>query len=416
MKINGVSILNCLITIGDPNPNNKYEIINPLYSNEIVNLTINDSYKTLINTATLQFTRAITVNNSLKDQFGERQEKLVGDENSIFARGKRINIKLCYGSDENLVTMFDGFVSSIVPGNPFTIQCEDMGYILKQTALPPISTSASGTKLNEFIPEILKGTGLELHPKCKELNMTIGQIVYPQNCTVADILNRFKKWGIVCYIRYYEGKPYLAIGRTLMSVKSNESVLNDSPDNPYEIYFNENVAVDNLKITKLDINFLALEAIALYPNNSMYKATIRRDPKDLSKFQVINESKIGKKQLKETILDETDANSNLTNKVGSKNSKIDLSQYNICTFHEYNVDRETLIKNAQAKFEEISKTGIEGDLTLFGDFNLYSGSKVRLHDDLNPEKNGLYVVSDVTTTFGSGGYRQKIKIPFKLSD
>lgn len=416
MEVHGLCVLNCLITIGDENPNNKLEIDNKILLNEVVNIEINDSYKTLINTARIELTRQITVKTFVKNEYGEREEKLIGDQNSIFTRGKRINIKLCYGSDENLKTMFDGYVTTIIPGNPFVVICEDMGYVLKQTALPAINTSKDGTKLNEFIPSILDGTGLELHPSSKEMNLVVGQIIYPQNCTAADILNRFKRWGIVCYIRYYNGKPYLAVGRTLFSVDSSESVLKDMPDTPFDVYFNENVASCNLDIHKLDVNLLAIEAIALYPNNSMYKATIRRDPKDLTKFQVVNETRLDKRQLKNEVLDDSDVSANLSNRVGTVNNKIDLSQYNICTYHEYNVDRETLVKNAQSKFSEISKTGIEGDLTLFGDFNLQAGCKVTLHDDLNPERNGTYVVSEVRTTFGVNGYRQKIKIPYKLND
>ena len=188
------------------------------------------------------------------------------------------------------------------------------------------------------------------------------------------------------------------------------------PDTPYAIEFEENVAEDNLSIHKLDPALIALEAIALYPNNSMFKATIRRDPKDLSKFQVVNETKISKNQLKNTLLSEYDKNNNLTNQYGGKNTKIDLSAYNIRTFHEYNVNRDTLIKNAEAKFGEISQTGIDGDLTIFGDFGLQAGCKIRLTDNLNPERNGTYVVSEVITTFGVKGYRQKLKIPYKLSD
>ena len=162
MEIHGLSILNCLITIGDEDPNDKLNILNKVTVNEVVNLQIKDSYQTLINTATVEFTRQITVKSSLKDEFGTREVKLMGDKDSLFKRGKRINIKLCYGIDENLKTMFDGYITSIVSGNPFTLECEDMGYILKQTALDPIKTSAKGTKINEFVPTILKGTGIEL--------------------------------------------------------------------------------------------------------------------------------------------------------------------------------------------------------------------------------------------------------------
>lgn len=156
MEIHGLSMLNCLITIGDEDPNDTLHILNKITVNEVVNLQIKDSYQTLINTATVEFTRQITIKSSLKDEFGTREVKLVGDKDSLFKRGKRINIKLCYGIDENLKTMFDGYITSIISGNPFTLECEDIGYILKQTALDPIETSAKGTKINEFVPKILK--------------------------------------------------------------------------------------------------------------------------------------------------------------------------------------------------------------------------------------------------------------------
>ena len=122
MEIHGLSMLNCLITIGDEDPNDTLHILNKITVNEVVNLQIKDSYQTLINTATVEFTRQITIKSSLKDEFGTREVKLVGDKDSLFKRGKRINIKLCYGIDENLKTMFDGYITSIISGNPFTLE------------------------------------------------------------------------------------------------------------------------------------------------------------------------------------------------------------------------------------------------------------------------------------------------------
>lgn len=415
MDVHGISVLNCLITFGQPDPNNKAEIVDPKYISEVSNITIEDSYKTLINKASIQFTRWITYRTDRNAKTGKRY-KLVGDEDSIFARGMRINIKLCYGPDKNLTTMFDGFITSISPGNPFVIECEDFGYVLKQTALAPIKTDAKGVKLNEFIPEILKGTGIDLHPVSRARDITVGQIIYPQNCTVADILTKFSKGGIVCYIRNYNNKPHLCIGTTFLSSSRNDSVLKDFPDTPYEVYFNENVASDDLKVMKLDMNLLAVEAISIYNDNSRYKMVVRKDPKDPSKFQVVNETKISKKQVKNTILSVSDANSNISNIYGTGNNKIDLKGYNITTIHAYNTDRDGLLKQAEAAFSEICKTGISGTVTLFGDFNMQAGCKVSLHDDLNPERDGVYVVSEVKTSFGSKGYRQEIKIPYKLYD
>ena len=245
MKVHGVSVLNCLITFGNPNKDDKTKIDNPRYISEVYNLTIEDSFNTLINKASIQFTRWISVKKDRNAKSGERY-KLLGDSDSIFQKGMRINIKLCYGEDKDLVTMFDGFITGISAGNPFSIECEDFGYVLKQTSLSPISTSKDGTNLNEFLPGILKGTGIDLHPLSKSRNITVGQIVYPQNCTVADIINILKKGGILCFIQNYKGKPHLCVGTAIISTSKDSSVLNDFPMTPYEVYFNENVAKDNL--------------------------------------------------------------------------------------------------------------------------------------------------------------------------
>lgn len=122
-------------------------------------------------------------------------------------------------------------------------------------------------------------------------------------------------------MRNYNGVPHLAIGRTFFSVNTSESLLKDMPDTPYDIEFDENVAEDNLSIHKLDPALMALEAIAMYPDNSMFKATIRRDPKDTSKFQVINETKISKNQLKNTLLSEYDKTTTLRTNMAARTLK-----------------------------------------------------------------------------------------------
>jgi hypothetical protein len=59
--------------------------------------------------------------------------------------------------------------------------------------------------------------------------------------------------------------------------------------------------------------------------------------------------------------------------------------------------------------------GIEGTITVFGDYALQSGTKVELLDTREPEKNGWYLVEEVNTTFGQSGYRQTLKLPFCIA-
>ena len=161
---------------------------------------------------------------------------------------------------------------------------------------------------------------------------------------------------------------------------------------------------------------MALTAVSLYPDNSRIQLTIIRDKANPSEFQVINETKLTKKQIKRaSAINYDDMVENYRN-TQNKQDKFDLSAYSVRTYHEFNISREELIKNAKSAFNSISQTGIEGTVTIFGDFGIQPASMVRLYDRRNPDKNGVYIVSEVETTFGTGGYRQKIKIPFKRSN
>ena len=65
-------------------------------------------------------------------------------------------------------------------------------------------------------------------------------------------------------------------------------------------------------------------------------------------------------------------------------------------------------------FRNYNLNGITGNVTVFGDFGLSPAVQVELIDYRNPSKNGVYLVEEVTTTFGVGGYRQQLSIPYKI--
>lgn len=410
-----LSVLNCLITIGTADPQNIINIQNPKYYNEVADIKIEDSFQKLINTATVRFHRQINIESSVLNSDHERSKTILGRQDSLFEKGQRIDIQLCYGDNSNLKYLFRGFISSITAGNPFVLECEDFGYNLKRNSIPPLATDKEGTYINTFAEHLLRGTGLELCPETKKMNIKIGQVSFQKSMTAADVLNSWKRSGLISFIKMYNGKPYLSIGRSLLSVNTDDRVFTTEANTPYIIRFDEHVAEDRLKIHMLDTMYMALEAIVEYPDRSIYKVTIRRDPEDLSKFQEINETQFTKNQKEKGWVTWEDISANQAN-VAKYRDKIDLRSYNVRTYHEYNITRGELIKNARAAFSQISRTGIDGELVLFGDFGLQSGCKVELVDRFNPEKNGVYVVTEVTTRFGPGGYRQAIKIPYKLHD
>ena len=78
------------------------------------------------------------------------------------------------------------------------------------------------------------------------------------------------------------------------------------------------------------------------------------------------------------------------------------------------IDSDRLVEETIEYFNNYNLNGITGSLTLFGDLALNTACQVELIDNRNPSKNGIYLVEEVTTTFGTHGYRQKITLPYRI--
>lgn len=183
---------------------------------------------------------------------------------------------------------------------------------------------------------------------------------------------------------------------------------------PYKIYFNYHVAESNLKVLKVDPKFLAVTAKALGADEKFFEVTVRLNPDyDASKsgskeFQTINATQISKKTHKLT--------GNTTASGAGTKTKVDLSTYTVVPYMSPNmrINSDKLVEEAIEYFKGYNLNGITGSVTLFGDFGLPSAVQVELIDDRNPSKNGVYIVEEVKTTFSTKGYRQVIKIPYRV--
>ena len=125
-------------------------------------------------------------------------------------------------------------------------------------------------------------------------------------------------------------------------------------------------------------------------------------------FQTINATQISKKTHK--ITGNTTADGAVTK------TKVDLSTYTIVPYMSPNmrINSDKLVEETIEYFKNYNLNGITGSLTLFGDLALNTAVQVELTDDRNPSKNGVYLVDEVTTSFGTGGYRQKLTLPTKI--
>lgn len=73
-------------------------------------------------------------------------------------------------------------------------------------------------------------------------------------------------------------------------------------------------------------------------------------------------------------------------------------------------DRASLEAEARRIYEQYKQDGYKGGFTAFGVPRVQHGWKAELVSDLYPERNGTYYVDAVGKTFGTGGYRQEVKI------
>lgn len=438
MAVNTLNVLCCRITIGDADPANPMAIQNPVVLTEVQEIEIVETYKKLIGTAKVIFPKGtvyqstIIGNATLEGKDASRITTEVMEDGIIiekkstqaavgkdtFKTGQRINIKLGY--DGVLKNMFDGYVTAYNSDNLFELQCENMAYRLKLKQAPKFETPLS-TKVNDVLGEkydLLKDTGFEIHSETKRFDINIGKVKITDNFTVADVLSDWSKYKVYCFLKYDENSPdampRIAVGRPYSSSKAQPSFPGSDDTIPYKIYFNYHVAESNLKVLKVDPKFLAVTGKALGADEKFFEVTVRLNPDyDVNKagskeFQTINATQISRKTHKLT--------GNTTAAGAGTKTKVDLSTYTVVPYMSPNmrIDSDKLVEETIEYFKSYNLNGITGALTLFGDFGLPSAVQVELIDDRNPTKNGVYIVEEVKTTFGTKGYRQVLKIPYKV--
>lgn len=438
MAVNTLDVLCCKITIGDADPANPMAIQDPVVLTEVQEIEIVETYKkltgtakvilpkgtvyqsTIIGNATLEGNDASRITTEVMEDgvIIEKRSSQVAVGKDTFHTGQRINIKLGYNGI--LKNMFDGYVTAYNSDSLFELRCENMAYKLKLKQAPKFETPLS-TKVNDVLGDkynLLKDTGFEIHSETRRFDINIGKVKITDNFTVADVLNDWSKYRVYCFLKYDENSPdampRIAVGRPYSSSKAQQSFPGSDNTMPYKIYFNYHVAESNLKVLKVDPKFLAVTAKALGADEKFFEVTVRLNPDyDAGKagskeFQTINATQISKKTHKIT--------GNTTASGAATRTKVDLSTYTVVPYMSPNmrIDSDKLVEEAIEYFRSYNLNGITGTVTIFGDFGLPSAVQVELIDDLNPSKNGVYIVEEVKTIFGTKGYRQVIKLPYKV--
>lgn len=449
------------------------EPISPLLIAEVGDIDIEDSYRKLIGTASVRFPRGtiirrttdtetafsskVQVNINLDDSgvIEETRENVRALQSGDFGVGDRIRISLGYilpeqlqvldlikiGSSEPtiwsdkeklkeyrkyLTKMFDGYITKCSAGTPIELHCENLASGLKKKTCPNrparrnLTVSDLFSEKGEF--KLLEGTGMKLHPDNDKIPINVGKINLTTDLTVADVLTEWGKYKVFAFVANdNEGTPCIKVGRSYFTNPKGDNIQRKSIAKEYgsnagidvpDILFDYNVAENGLTLMSTKKEFLAVEATSLGKDNKFYHITIRQNPEwtegkpSREKYQVLNETKLSKKAMKLGATPLT-----------KSRDRVDLSLYTVIPYMSktIGISKDGLLEEAIKYFESYNMNGIEGSLTLFGDFPITSGIKVHLTDRMNSAKNGYYLVDEVTTRFGVGGYRQTIKLPYCIS-
>lgn len=463
----GLDILICKILIWEQADKNKIETTvdekKCLVLRECQDIEIVSSRKKLIGTATVKFPRGTVVKrsqpvtpddtekNGTDSVYTERlQDGTIIEKRSDssvatptdFKVGQRIRIFLAYYHDKGkifkdeaerieeydktflTVPDFDGYIVKCSVSTPIEIKCENLASGLKRKNCRKITTGDHAT-VNDFLKtggkyDLLKGTGLELADGTAKEKYDIGKLQLCEDLTVADVLTEWAKYSLYSFVRCDEkGIPKIYVGRAYTEYKDGGN------SKPPVIQFDYHVANDGLSLMNTDPKYLAVAATGFKFEGSgksrkeiKYNITVRLNPEwtgtadtTHKKFQLLNETQLSKKSMKLGAVVKS-----------CVKDKVDLSQYQVVPYvaSKIGITEDELIKEAEDYFENYHMNGIEGSLTIFGDVyntkygarHIEHGIKVELLDTRGPEKNGWYMVEEVTTTFGVNGFRQTLKLPY----
>lgn len=311
-----------------------------------------------------------------------------GDFPPIVMRGDKIKISVGYfydnmnGGDETLIMndRFVGYIARIKNRVPFEIECEDEMWKLKQIKAPNKLFRGSEYTVQKMIEELLKGTGIKVVDGVNgSIQTSIGDF-RTQNETVAQVLDRLRKEGnLYCYFRNEE-------------LRCSGIVYYPQDRNEVVFEFQENIISDSLEYTRKEDISVAVKAHAEFIENG---TGLNND----------NTRKTQRKRLEVMV-----SKDGVLTKSAADNFQGDIISIPVigATTEEY------LIKKAKEYLPKFYYTGFKGSLVTFLQPFVRHGDAAIIRDKVLPERNGTYLIKQVTTTFGLSGGRQTIQLHLRI--
>lgn len=327
-----------------------FEILSQIIFRDVTELEINSTWERFTDTAKITLPKRL-------ERDGE--PIFIGD-NSLFKVGDAVEIKLGYFP--TLQTRFVGFISRVIPELPAVIEIQDITWLLKQSNM---QVSFKSVTLKELIDEGLKQAAdqqtiaarathiRQIKTNFIDPGLKLGSfrtIGGPVN--FVGILKELKKtYGLQTFAQdndLFLGSPYILTGRK---------------QGVYQIIFERNVIEHDLNYLNENDVKIKVKAISMLPDNTKLEAEVG-DPDGETR-----------------------------------------------TFFTYNVTSTAdLKKMAETEIQRFRFSGYRGSFTTFGEPYIRHGDKIKLVNLKLPERNGFYLVDEVNTTFGQGGFRQVVRL------
>ena len=321
--------LNCYVVFIDSTGKRYLEL---MFVNEI---SIESSWRKLTTTCKIVLPRKIAFS----------ENSISKDINTIIRRGSKVFVYLGYNGD--LKFEFAGYVARIDARVPFTVECEDEMWKLKQQTF---SRAYRNATVKEIASLIWKG-------KVNVTDFTIGQYRIDR-ATAAKVLDDLQKnYNIYSYFTY-DQEPIL------------------------------NITLGGYEFKKISTRHTYNLMGNIVDNDLIYRR------KEENKMKVVVTSTNKKNVVLRTEVGDPEGEQISIDKKG--------------------MEQKAIQRLAESELNRLQFDGYKGSITGFG-------RPLARHNDIAvvmspeyPERDGEYMIDEVKTTFGMGGFRRQLSLGVKV--
>jgi hypothetical protein len=374
-----------------------------LYFDFVCNFEATDSWENFTNKC------SVTLPYSVYFSDENNRKKLINNiggftDSPTFLKGDKIKINAGYKyyplgiETTNVSLIFEGFITNITSAKPFTLECEDYMYLLKQIPAKGGSNNYFRGKkytVEKIVQELIDNSQYKGVVSVNQKTQTnIGDYVIESNMTVAEVLDDLRKNAHL--ESFFRGNE-LQIG---FLVYDEQLALRREMKQKKIFIFQHNIIEESLIYKRRDDVVLSAVACSIneVETGSTTKSGVKKTKNERLEVLVYNKNGelVGIKKEKGKSFPE--------NKEGERR-----------TFYFKDVtNSDTLIQRAKDKLKDYFYSGFSGSFTTFGIPFVKSGDNVYLIDKSLPERSGYYKVKAVKYSGGTNGLRQDITLDYKI--